>query len=447
MKTGCATTDRPKDECRGAVPRYVGNRTATELWAEFASGVSVPVVRGRVRAYPGLRGPAPSTAPFYRAFASVGEGDGRIIDAGAGAGVGSAALMPQYDQVVAVDADPKALAFVGAYAPEVETVRSSLDEPLPGRVADAAVVVDVLGLVKDPTRFLGSLRGSVGPRARLLVAEPSAFVAQRLTTPARRAFSPRSLEALLVRGGFHATTWVAGTGTFIGCVATAADDGAWEHFAAASRVADANPDLAFAELAAAGRSGRRDVQREAAIAVAELRLKQSDGDGAARAFLDAAGLDGNDPRPLAGLSVLALAGGSFEDAVELAARAAELDPTEQRAAMALAWAADRAGHRDAFNVLRIAERLVPDNLDLTSRLAARAAERGDYAFGIAVFERLRSYGDALPAQFYATLALMLTAEGRRSDALLELRLARALEPDNETVLELWSELGTLELTS
>jgi hypothetical protein len=37
---------------------------------------------------------------------------------------------------------------------------------------------------------------------------------------------------------------------------------------------------------------------------------------------------------------------------------------------------------------------------------------------------------------------MLSAEGRRSDALLELRLARALEPDNETVLELCSELGS-----
>jgi len=60
-----------------------------------------------------------------------------------------------------------------------------------------------------------------------------------------------------------------------------------------------------------------------------------------------------------------------------------------------------------------------------------------------VFERLRSYGDPLPAQFYVTLALMLSAEGRRSDALLELRLARALEPHNETVLELWSELGSL----
>ncbi|HEX4336987.1 MAG TPA: methyltransferase domain-containing protein [Polyangiaceae bacterium] len=436
-------TERPDRENKATAPRYTGNRGALELWAEFASGVSVPVVRGRVRSYPGLRSAAPSTAPFYRAFASVGSGQGRVIDAGAGSGVGSAALLPQYDHVVAVDSDPRALAFIREYAPGVETMQSTLDEPLGGPVADAAIVVDVLGLVKDPARFLGALRGSVGARARLLVAEPSAFVAQRLVTPVRRAFSHRSLEALLVRGGFHATTWVADTGTFIGCVATAADDGAWEHFAAASRAADTNPDVAFAELAAAGRSGRRDVQREAAIATGELRLALNDGDGAARAFLDAAGLDANDPRPLAGLSVLALAGGSLNDAVELAARAAELDPTERRAAIALAWAADAAGHPDSFNVWRITERLVPDDLDVTSRLAAQAASRGDYAFAISVFERLRSYGDRLPAQFYVTLALMLSAEGRRADALLELRLARTLEPDNETVLELWSELGSL----
>jgi len=228
----------------------------------------------------------------------------------------------------------------------------------------------------------------------------------------------------------------------IGCLATAADDGIWERFAAASRAAASSPDLAIAELEAAARSGRRDVQREAALATAELRMRLSDGDGAARAFLVAAGLDASDPRPLAGLSLLALAGGSLDDAMELAARAAELDPTQPASAVALAWAADRAGHMDAFNVWRITERLVPDDLDVTSRLAAVASERGDYAFGISVFERLRSYGDPLPAQFYVTLALMLAAEGRHSDALIELRVARVLEPDNEMVLELWSELGT-----
>jgi SAM-dependent methyltransferase len=436
-------TDHPSAAPRPAAPRYSGSRGAAELWAEFPSGVSVPVVRGRVRAYPGLRSPAPSTSPFYRAFASVGTGDGTVIDAGAGSGIGSALLAPQYDNVVAVDIDPKALAFAREHAPSAETVQSSFDAPLGRRPADAAVVVDVLGFAKDPARFLGSLRGSLGPRARVLVAEPSAFVAQRLVTPARRGFSHRSLEALLVRGGFHAMTWVADTGTFIGCVATAADDGTWEHFAGASRAAENDPDLAFAQLAAAARSGRRDVQREAAIATGELRLSRGDGDGAARAFLDAAGLDATDPRPLAGLSLLALAGGSCSDAMELAARAAELDPTEARAAVALAWAADRVGHPEAFNVWRITERLLPDDLDVTSRLAALASERGDYAFGISVFERLRSYGDALPAQFYVTLALMLAAEGRRADALIELRVARALEPDNEMVLELWSELGTL----
>jgi hypothetical protein len=69
-------TDRPSGASRAAAPRYSGSRSAAELWAEFPTGVSVPVVRSRVRAYPGLRSAAPSTAPFYRAFATVGTGDG-----------------------------------------------------------------------------------------------------------------------------------------------------------------------------------------------------------------------------------------------------------------------------------------------------------------------------------------------------------------------------------
>jgi tetratricopeptide (TPR) repeat protein len=434
-------TEGPKPSARVVTPRYTGPRGATELWAQFPGGVSVPVARGRVRAYPGLPSPAPVTSAFYRAFAGVGVAGGRVIDAGCGAGTGSALLGTHFDEVVAVDCDAKAIAFAREHVGDVELVQSSFDEPLDAPKAGAAVVADVLGHTKDPVRFLGSLHATLETRARLLVAEPTAYVAQRLVQPARRAFSPRSLQALLVRGGFHATTWVADTGTFIACVAQASDDGVWERFTQAGRIGATDPDGALAELAIAGRNGRREVQREAALAEAELRMEQNDGDGAARAFLSAAHLDPGDPRPLAGLSVLALAGGSENDAMELAARAAEIDATEPMCAMALAWAADRISHPDAFNAWRITERLLPDDLNVASRLAALASERGDYAFGISVFERLRSYGDTLSAQFYVTLALMLHAEGRHADALLELRLARALEPMNETVMQLWSELA------
>jgi SAM-dependent methyltransferase len=401
--------------------------------------VAVPVVRGRIRAYPGLPGPAPSTIPFYRAFSATG-GGGRTIDAGCGAGTGAAILAPHCREVVAADSDPRALAFVREQVGDVELLHSSFVDPPDVEPGDAAIVADVLGHARDPALFLGSLRAVLKSNARVLVAEPCAFVAQRLAAPARRAFSPRMLAALLVRGGFHATTWVADTGTFLACVATASDDGSWTHFAHAARTAPTDLDAALTALAAAARSGRLEVQREAALAEAELRLARNDGDGAARAFLHAAKLDPSDPRPLAGLSVLALAGGSLSDALELAARAAELDPTETAAALALASAAAAAGHRDAFNAWRIAERLLPDDLDVASRLAALASERGDYAFGISVFERLRSYGDSLPAQFNVTLALMLAAEGRRADAVLELRMARAIAPHDEAVLELWSEL-------
>jgi tetratricopeptide (TPR) repeat protein len=431
-------------ETETGLPRYTGPRGSTDLWAEFPSGVAVPVARGRGRAYPGLPSAAPSTVAFYRAFAAATPSRGVVLDVGCGAGSGTRELLAHFDAVKAVDRDPKALAFVRERLPRVSLVQSAFDGPLDGDPADSAILADVLGHVVDPVRFLGAVRGSLKARARVLVAEPSAFVAQRLERPVRRAFSKQSLSALLVRSGFHATTWVVDNGTFIACVATASDDGAWEAFAAAKRLAAKDLQAALAELGRAARSGRRDVQREAALSEAELRFARGDGDGAARAFLAAARLDPGDPRPLAGLSELAGATGSLGDAMDLALRATELDPTDKAAVTALAAAADRSSHPDVFRAYRIAERLSPDDLFIATRLAGLASERGDYAFGISVFERLRAYGDTLPVEFHVTLALMLAAEGRRADALLELKYARTLAPNDETVLALQAEFAADE---
>jgi SAM-dependent methyltransferase len=421
-------------------PRYTGGRPGSETWAHFASGAAIPVTAGRARAYPGLPGAAPSTAPFYRAFASSVARPSLVIDAGCGSGGGTLVLKSAAERVIGVDRDARALAFAREWARDVEFVHSSFDEGLEGRKADAAVVADVLGHVLEPVRFLGSLRASVETNARVLVAEPSSFVAQRLSAPVRRAFSQKSLEALLVRGGFSLSPWGADTGTFLACVATASDCAAAEHFVAAARLRDEHPERALHELAEATRSGQREVQREAAIAEADVLLALRDGDGAARAFMRAAELDGTDARPLAGLALLAMTTGSQDDAMHLAARAAELDPTEPTAALALARTLEHLSPKDAFHAWRIAERLSPSDLSVATRLASLAADRGDYAFGIAVFERLRTYGDSLPMDFHVTLALLLLAEGRRADAILELRLARAIDPTHQGVCELWSEL-------
>lgn len=421
-------------------PRYTGSGKSTEAWAHFESGVTVPITVGRVRAYPSLAGCAPSTLPFYRAFASTLGAESRVIDAGCGAGSGSAILKATAGHVLAVDSDSRALAFAREYAAGVEIVQSAFDAPLSGAKASHAVVADVLGHLASPERFLASLRGSVEDGAKVLVAEPTAFVAQRLAVPVRRAFSLRSLEALLTRGGFRATAWVADTGTFIACLAAPSDAGAADHFAAAAGYRDAEPDKALEALARAAGSPERDVQREAALLEADLRVALGQGDAAAAAFIRAAELDAADARPLAGLALLALGSNALQDAMQLAGRAAELDPTEPTASLAVAQAMDHLSARDAFHAYRIAERLAPTHLGVATRLAALAADRGDYAFGISVFERLRAYGDPLPLDFYVTLALLHLAEGRRADAILELRMARAIDPTHPAVCELWSEL-------
>jgi tetratricopeptide (TPR) repeat protein len=274
------------------------------------------------------------------------------------------------------------------------------------------------------------------------VAEPAAFVAQRLVAPARRAFSRPGLDALLTRAGFHVAAFVASDGTFVACMATTSGDPAWQHLSRAGRLGSASPDEALAELALAGKSGCRNMQREAHLAAAELLTTCSDGDGAVRAYLAAAQLDPADPRPLAGLALLTLRSGAPEDAFDLAARALRLDPTLPDAARALASAADELSSTEAWNTWRIAQRLAPDDLAISSRVAAHAAERGDYAFGIAAFEKLRAYGDPLPVDYSVTLSLLLAADGRRADALVELDLARAMAPGDPALDELAVEIQT-----
>ena len=421
-------------------PRYTGGGKATEAWAHFESGVAVPVTVGRVRSYPSLSGCAPSTLPFYRAFASTLTAESRVIDAGCGAGTGSSILKASAGQVVGVDSDHRALAFAREYAAGVEFIQSAFDAPPTATKATHAVVADVLGHLAEPERFLASLRGSLEEGAKVLVAEPVAFVAQRLVVPVRRAFSLRSLEALLTRGGFRASAWVADTGTFIACLAVPSDDAAAAELAVAAGCRESDPDRALEALTRAAKSGLRDVQREAALLEADLRVALGNGDAAVAAFIRAAELDATDARPVAGLALLALGSGALEDAMQLASRAAELDPTDPAASRAIAQAMDQLSTRDAFHAYRIAERLAPTELGVVSRLAALAADRGDYAFGISVFERLRSYGDTLPLDFYVTLALLYLAEGRRADAILELRVARAIDPTHTAVSELWAEL-------
>jgi 2-polyprenyl-3-methyl-5-hydroxy-6-metoxy-1,4-benzoquinol methylase len=74
-----------------APPQYTPAARRGAFLASFTDGQSLEVEPGRARLYPGLRGEAPSMAAFYDAFADF-VGTGRVLDAGCGAGIGSARL-------------------------------------------------------------------------------------------------------------------------------------------------------------------------------------------------------------------------------------------------------------------------------------------------------------------------------------------------------------------
>jgi 2-polyprenyl-3-methyl-5-hydroxy-6-metoxy-1,4-benzoquinol methylase len=88
----------------------------------------------------------------------------------------------------------------------------------------AAIVADTLGHVADPETFLRNVRACLAPAATLVIAEPLAQLAQRLTAPARRAFTKQELGAILTRAGFVVEGWLCTAGSFVACVARRIED-------------------------------------------------------------------------------------------------------------------------------------------------------------------------------------------------------------------------------
>lgn len=431
-----ADTPRPAP----VLPRYTTPRSAGEIAAHFPGGIAVPVVRGRVRAYPGLPGPAPVTAPVYRALGAEIRAGARVLDAGCGAGIGSAALAAEGLRVLAVDADPRAVAFARELGAEVELRVLEVGGGAELEPVDAAFVVDVLGLARDPVGLLDSVRRALSSGGPLLVAEARAHAAQRLAPPARRAFSPAGLDALLVRTGFEVRQRDDAALGLLTRSALPSADPSHLALAAACVAAPSSPAVALAELERALGSPSAAVRLEAMLLSSDLHERLGDGDAAAARSLDAAALAPGDGRALSRLARLALANGEQGDALSLSLRASELSPTEPEVAVALALVASAMDHPDAVPAWRIAQRLSPDDLAVATELARNAADRGDPSLGIHTFERLRAYGDPLPADFYVVTALLLRAAGRGADARLELDFARRMDPGNPVVNDLCAEL-------
>lgn len=438
------TTSAPGEAAKGKGPRdpsYEFGRREAEIVARFPSGKRVPVVRGRERAYPGLRSVAPSTTPFYESFAPMLRGK-HVIDAGSGSGAGTRILCEYAPHVTALDSDPRALEFGREFVPAGAFLQTDLCHGSPVDRADAAFLIDVLGHLARPDAALRGLRACLPAGSQLFVAEPKAHASQRLLPPARCAFSQTSLTRLLLRSGFELEEIAAPGANFVALIALRSADPAVDALVEGFQHAQRGQfRAARAEFVRARQSGRSELQLEAVLAEAEAAFAANDGDGAVRCYFEANELSDSDGRALCGLARIALATGEFPDALRLAIDALHRDPTDISAHTVMAVAAEQLSPADAWNSWRIAVNLAPDDLEVATGLARASAARQNYGFAIHVFERLRGYDAALGPQFHVTLGWLLLADSRKNDAAVEARYAAAIAPDDPAVRELLAAIS------
>jgi len=439
--TATSTPSEPAKGKSAREPSYEFGRREAEVVARFPSGKRVAVVRGRERAYPGLRSVAPSTLPFYEAFAPMVRGK-HVLDAGSGSGLGSRILCDYAPHVTALDSDARALEFAREYVPGAEFLQADLCHGSPVDRADAAFVIDVLGHLARPEAALRGLRACLPAGSQLFVAEPKAHASQRLLPPARAAFSQASLTRLLLRSGFELEEVAAPGANFVALVALRSSDPAIDALVEGFQQAQRSQfQAARADFARARQSQRVDVQLEALLGEAEAAFAANDGDGAARCYFEANGLSDSDGRALCGLARVALAMGEVHDALRLAVDALQRDPIDGSAHTVMAVAAEQISPPDAWNSWRIAVNLAPDDLEVATGLARTSAARQNYGFAIHVFERLRGYDTVLGVQFHVTLGWLLLADSRKNDAAVEARYAAAIAPEDPAVSELLAAIA------
>ncbi|MBN1609556.1 MAG: methyltransferase domain-containing protein [Polyangiaceae bacterium] len=372
-------------------PRYVQGPSRSELWAHFHSGAVVRVESGRVRRYPGLEGPAPPTRSFYLQLLALDLRAEHVLDAGCGSGIGTAQLAGAFPSVTGVDKDRIALEYAGRYEPRAQYVRATFGAGLRLEPCQAAICADLLGHVSDPELVVAELRSACVRDARLLVAEPQADPFQCLLPPARRAFSRRGLEALLIRSGFEIETW-CDSGSFLIAVARPCLAPGYERVqSAVALIRQQRPAAALELIRRVDAHVPSRLGLEAQLVEARARLELAELDTVLDIVQRAESNHPYDPRPLLAQAALALEGGSVTRAAELAARAVRLDPGDASAARAAARLADVLGHPDASMAWQIAHNLAPSEPETAARLAEELRARGQMSEARAVLQRQREY--------------------------------------------------------
>ncbi len=373
-------------------PTYVQGRNRSEWFAHFRSGTTVQAELGRRRCYPGLAGPAPSTHACYRRFIELGVNASHLLDVGCGAGMGLRWLLQTHSRVTGLDIDGKAVAFARQYVPDVELIHADVQSRRVAFSGSAALIVDVLGLVSDPSQTLRCLLSRAPKLEVVYVAEPIASRDQVLVPPARRAFRFASMKSLFVRSGLMLDDWVIVDDSMFGAIGHPIREPAATQLVQAEHAYLSHQTGTFLEVCRQiGRSGCLELRAEAALLEARLWFDLNQFDRAIAVMTDATAFAPLDPRPVAGMSRLALASGNHERAIQLAEAAVAIDDTDFSAVCSAALAYAGVDESRSLGAWKIANALAPDDASIARLLCATALTEGRHDEGLGILERLGQY--------------------------------------------------------
>lgn len=422
------------------VPRYLdvgGGRVLAQFGKDACS--SQEITCDRSRAYPGLITQAPRTDAFYRAFSHVVTGRS-VLDVGCGAGAGLAHLS-HAASIVAIDCAEEAVWFVSHAQPQVRVERvDAARDVLPQ--AEVAILVDILGEVRQPRDVLRQVGAAIGEGGLICIAEPHASIAQELTPPMQRAFSRPQLETLLSDSGYVIDEWISERG-FLAVIARRVSTDWTRGIEASDQLSQLGlNDEALELLLEPPRTPAEGAAPAWYLRIAEICIARADGDGALKALMEVQEIAPGDARVLASLAELSLAMGALEDAARFSVAAAQRDPANPNVALSLASSVGQnLTPAESIALWSNAARLAPAAVDVAVSLARTAAAHDAYHVGITALERVREYHPCLPADFHLTLGWMYLMSNRLEDAQMQCRMASLVEPENLATAELMAALG------
>jgi tetratricopeptide (TPR) repeat protein len=318
-------------------------------------------------------------------------------------------------RLTGLDSDGRAVAFAREYVPEVEVIHADAETYNVQSNGCVGVVVDVLGLVADPVKLLRGIASHVNHLDSIFLVEPEANREQKLIAPARCAFSPQMLMAILVRAGF-VVDQIDRLSCGMYCVAAhPARDPASDRLKEAEQAYLLHQSQMLIELCQSIRtSSNSAIRAEAALLEARLRFDLDQRGRAIALLSDARALIPHDARPIAGLARLALVTGNHDQAMCLAEQAASIDAAEFSVLCTLALVYANEQHGRSMLAWRAASVLVPDDNLVAQMAFASAFIEGTRSEGIALAQRQSQYqGGVSHLNDYAGLAGLVAAARRK----------------------------------